>query len=149
MSSMKTLQSHQEEIEKVVLYVDIEHDYQDLSHEDRLKLKAKEVTVYLGETTKGVWGDDWNDAPDEHNSGPPYEDTVKGLEKITIKLGEPLPFNKQLYIKIAEGELKRLETKYKPRCRCMCQESNIAAIHNEAIQEQINYWTNILQELNK
>ncbi len=57
--------------------------------------------------------------------------------------------NKQLYIKIAEGELKRLETKYKPRCRCMCQESNIAAIHNEAIQEQINYWTNILQELNK
>lgn len=77
--------------QKVVLYVEgAGSTYRELSHEDRLKLNAKEVTIYLGDTTEGVWGDDWNDAPDEHNSGTPYEDTVKGLKKITVNLGKPL-----------------------------------------------------------
>jgi hypothetical protein len=76
--------------EKIVLYVSQNQSHEELSHEDRLKLKADEVVIWLGDTAKGVWGDDWNDAPDDCNSGSPYPETIKGLEKIIVKLGEPL-----------------------------------------------------------
>lgn len=75
---------------KVVLYINPIQSYYELSHEDRLKLNADEIEVYLGDKVDKVWGDDWNDAPDEHNSGIPYEDTVEGLEVIKISLGKTL-----------------------------------------------------------
>jgi hypothetical protein len=39
---------------------------------------------------KELWGDDWDDAPAEHNAGPPYEDRCRGLIKLKIRLGRPL-----------------------------------------------------------
>lgn len=76
--------------EKVVLYVSDNQSHESLSHEDRLKINADECIIYLGDEVKDVWGDDWNDAPDYCNSGSPYENTVKGLVKIEVKLGKPL-----------------------------------------------------------
>jgi len=81
-----------EMMEKVVVYVSQSETYSDRSHEDRLKLKAEECEIHLADTAKGVWGDDWNDAPDYCNSGTPYENTMKGIVKIKITLGQPLQF---------------------------------------------------------
>lgn len=32
-----------------------------------------------------LWGDDWNDAPYEHNAEPPYEYTIKNKSKVDFK----------------------------------------------------------------
>jgi len=76
--------------EKVVVYVSRSSDHGDLSHEARLKLNAEECEIYLADTADGVWGDDWNDAPDDCNSGTPYKETMKGFIKMKVKLGQPL-----------------------------------------------------------
>jgi hypothetical protein len=60
---------------------------------------------------------------------------------------------KQLYIKIAEGELERLESlkrkHYNEEQPFLKHRNDFNDAYNEIIQDQINYWTNILQELNK
>jgi hypothetical protein len=62
-------------------------------------------------------------------------------------------FIKQLYIKIAEGELERLESlkrkHYNEEQPFLKHRNDFNDAYNEIIQDQINYWTNILQELNK
>jgi hypothetical protein len=77
---------------KKVIYVEITGNYEaHKSQEQLLKEHAPMVNVWLADEFDKAWGDDWNDAPQCCNSGPPYEDTVKGLQKITITLGESLP----------------------------------------------------------
>lgn len=75
---------------KMVIYHQENHDLPELSHEDRLSGNANEATIYLADTANDVWGDDWNDAPDDCNSGTPYEDTCKGLVKTEVVLGKSL-----------------------------------------------------------
>jgi len=75
---------------KVVVYFNPSSDYCDLSHEDRIKVNAEEGTIFLADTTEGVWGDDWNDAPDDCNSGTPYPETMKNSIEIKVQLGKPL-----------------------------------------------------------
>jgi len=84
-------QSGLEELsKKVVVYFEPDSNHNNLSHEDRIKLNAYEGTIFLADTVKKVWGDDWNEAPDDCNSGQPYGDTMKNPIAIKIKLGEPL-----------------------------------------------------------
>lgn len=75
---------------KIVVYFSKDQTYSELSHEDRLKLNAREGFIYLADSIDGVWGDDWNDAPDEHNSGSPYKETLKGGLVLEVKLGRVL-----------------------------------------------------------
>ena len=51
--------------------------------------KGNVVRFYLGKNGK-QWGDDWNDAPYEHNAGEVYDEFVKGYKDIVI------PFEKNI-----------------------------------------------------
>lgn len=78
---------------KKVVYVSEIHEHDDLSHENRLRLNAQEVELWLVDSKQKnsvLWGDDWNDAPDDCNSGTPYKDKCKGLVRIVVQLGKPL-----------------------------------------------------------
>lgn len=61
--------------------------------------------------------------------------------------------HKQLYIKIAEGEIKRLESlkrkHYNEEQPFLKHRDDFNDAYNEIIQDSQNYWNNILQELNK
>lgn len=51
------------------------------------------VKLYLGETVSGIYGDDWNDIPYEHNAGTVYDkfytDTVEIAFPLSISVFEP------------------------------------------------------------
>lgn len=51
------------------------------------------VKLYLGETTVGIFGDDWNDTPYEHNAGTVYDrfytDTVEIAFPLSTSVFEP------------------------------------------------------------
>lgn len=51
------------------------------------------VKLYLGETVNGIYGDDWNDTPYEHNAGTVYDkfytDTVEIAFPLTTSVYEP------------------------------------------------------------
>lgn len=61
--------------------------------------------------------------------------------------------HKQLYIKIAEGEIERLESlkrkHYNEEQPFLKHRNDFNDAYNEIIQDSQNYWNNILQELNK
>lgn len=46
-----------------------------------MEKKGNVVRFYLGENGK-QWGDDWDDAPYEHNAGTVYEEYVKGIKDL-------------------------------------------------------------------
>lgn len=46
-------------------------------------------TAWFTDDLATVWGDDWNDAPYEHNAGPPYEDLVAAHLKFETDLVTP------------------------------------------------------------
>lgn len=43
------------------------------------EIKGNQVRFYTGKNGK-QWGDDWNDAPYEHNAGSVYSEFVKGTQ---------------------------------------------------------------------
>lgn len=45
--------------------------------------KGNTVRFFLGENGK-QWGDDWNDAPYEHNAGAVYQEYIKGHKDISF-----------------------------------------------------------------
>lgn len=51
------------------------------------------IKLYLGETTVGIFGDDWNDTPYEHNAGTVYDrfytDTVEIAFPLSTSVYEP------------------------------------------------------------
>lgn len=51
------------------------------------------IKLYLGETTVGIFGDDWNDTPYEHNAGTVYDrfytDTVEIAFPLSTSVFEP------------------------------------------------------------
>ena len=51
------------------------------------------VKLYLGETVNGIYGDDWNDIPYEHNAGTVYDkfytDTVEIVFPLSTQVYEP------------------------------------------------------------
>lgn len=48
------------------------------------------IRLYLGaDDCKDYWGDDWNDAPYEHNAGRVYEEYIKGY----VEFAFPLKYN--------------------------------------------------------
>lgn len=51
------------------------------------------VKLYLGETVNGIYGDDWNDTPYEHNAGTVYDkfytDTVEIAFPLSTQVYEP------------------------------------------------------------
>lgn len=61
--------------------------------------------------------------------------------------------NKQLYIKIAEGEIERLKNSFEEYTRTYPEpiyyQDRLAEIVNARVRSEINYWNDILQELNK
>ena len=48
-----------------------------------MEKKGNVVRFYLGENGK-QWGDDWDDAPYEHNAGSVYEEYVKDTKDISF-----------------------------------------------------------------
>lgn len=48
-----------------------------------IEKKGNVVRFYLGENGK-QWGDDWDDAPYEHNAGSVYEEYVKATKDISF-----------------------------------------------------------------
>lgn len=48
-----------------------------------IEKKGNVVRFYLGENGK-QWGDDWDDAPYEHNAGSVYEEYVKDTKDISF-----------------------------------------------------------------
>ena len=48
------------------------------------KRKGNVVRFYLGDATAHYWGDDWDDAPYEHNAGQVYEEFIKGYKDIAF-----------------------------------------------------------------
>lgn len=50
-----------------------------------LEKKGNVVRFYLGDDDcNDYWGDDWDDAPYEHNAGTVYHDFVKGIKEIAF-----------------------------------------------------------------
>lgn len=44
------------------------------------------IRLYLGADDCGYWGDDWNDAPYEHNAGRVYEEYIQGYVEFAFPL---------------------------------------------------------------
>lgn len=53
---------------------------------DKYEDRYNRVSLYFGDTEcEDYWGDDWNDAPYEHNAGIVYREYVKKMEIIILK----------------------------------------------------------------
>lgn len=75
---------------------------------------------------------------------------VEAYENLTYsddtEIDEARSFLVNSHIETLEAEIARLKEQYKPRCRCMCEESNKAGIHNQAIHDQISHLQQQLSE---
>ena len=70
-----------------------------------LRLEGKEVRLcyidmpwvyFTSQTLENQWGDDWNDAPYEHNAGTPYESDEWEIVKIAIECQLEVPADRYL-----------------------------------------------------
>ena len=97
--------------------------------------KGNVVRFYLGDDDcEDYWGDDWNDAPYEHNAGTVYKRFVKGIHDVT------LPFDALVLEPCSGTYNSNFSKEDMKKCACPC----IIVVPKELAENEWNtdfaYW---------
>ena len=97
--------------------------------------KGNVVRFYLGDDDcEDYWGDDWNDAPYEHNAGTVYERFIKGFRDVTF------PFD-TLVLEPCSGTYNSDYSKEDMKKRnCPCIVVVPKKVHEESWHGEFAYW---------
>lgn len=96
--------------------------------------KGNVVRFYLGDATLPYWGDDWNDAPYEHNAGLVSDKYIKGHKDIAFDFDALVlePCNGEWNSSWSKEDMQ----KRKVPCIIVVPKETI----NDSWQDSFNYW---------
>ena len=99
-----TRMTNSQPMNRGIVWIDYLYEYYQDSYENLLQGKKLIAVLWIADYDEKTWGDDWNDVPAYCNAGRPYENTLKNLQKIELRLGEMPSFPGYIEEEVVRGK---------------------------------------------